>query len=167
MVRLIVVLGLLVPGNLSLAQVRVRGYYRENGTYVPPRERTRPNHTSTDNYSYPGNYNPNTGRITGSPSSASYTTAPIVPARPGYSTSGSTKEPIPARPVDDGQLYAETEANAALRDRASYKAPSIYVIPKGAVVKIDLYDDYYYRAEVNGRSGYICICQVKKTVRKL
>lgn len=47
------------------AQVRVRGYYRSNGTYVSPHQRTRPNSTRTDNYSYPGNYNPNTGKITG------------------------------------------------------------------------------------------------------
>lgn len=40
-------------------QVHVRGYYRSNGTYVAPHERTRPNSTIIDNYSYPGNLNPN------------------------------------------------------------------------------------------------------------
>lgn len=47
------------------AQVNVKGYYRSNGTYVEPHVRTYPNNTVTDNYSYPGNYNPNTGRVTG------------------------------------------------------------------------------------------------------
>lgn len=48
----------------------VRGYYRDsNGdgikdTYVSPYQRTSPNNIRTDNYSYPGNYNPNSGRIT-------------------------------------------------------------------------------------------------------
>jgi uncharacterized protein YgiM (DUF1202 family) len=46
-------------------QVHVKGYYRSNGTYVQPHERTSPNSTKTDNYSYPGNYNPSTGTNTG------------------------------------------------------------------------------------------------------
>ncbi|MFQ6599843.1 SH3 domain-containing protein [Flavobacterium sp. C3NV] len=44
----------------SYPQVNVKGYYRSNGTYVQPHQRTAPNSTITDNYSYPGNYNPNT-----------------------------------------------------------------------------------------------------------
>ncbi len=49
---------------------RVRGHWRDtNGdgvkdTWVQPYERTSPNSSRTDNYSYPGNYNPNTGTIT-------------------------------------------------------------------------------------------------------
>ncbi|MDM1524287.1 MULTISPECIES: SH3 domain-containing protein [Weeksellaceae] len=41
------------------SQVNVKGYYRKDGTYVRPHVRTYPNNTVTDNYSYPGNYNPN------------------------------------------------------------------------------------------------------------
>lgn len=44
----------------NYSQVSVRGYYRKNGTYVQPHVRTYPNSTVTDNYSYRGNYNPNT-----------------------------------------------------------------------------------------------------------
>jgi hypothetical protein len=44
----------------NYSQVSVRGYYRKNGTYVQPHVRTAPNSTVTDNYSYRGNYNPNT-----------------------------------------------------------------------------------------------------------
>lgn len=47
----------------SFAQVSVRGYYRKNGTYVRPHQRTRPNHTVTDNYSFKGNVNPYTGEV--------------------------------------------------------------------------------------------------------
>lgn len=65
MTRLLLFILLVTSSVFSFAQVHVRGYYRKNGTYVQPHERTRPNHTVTDNYSYPGNYNPNTGRITG------------------------------------------------------------------------------------------------------
>ena len=47
-----------------LPQVRVRGYYRKDGTYVRPHVRTRPDGNPYNNYSFPGNYNPNTGKIT-------------------------------------------------------------------------------------------------------
>lgn len=42
----------------------VRGYYRRDGTYVRPHYRTNPDGNPYNNYSFPGNYNPNTGRIT-------------------------------------------------------------------------------------------------------
>jgi hypothetical protein len=41
----------------------VNGYTRSNGTYVQPYVRSSPNGTVTDNYSYQGNVNPNTGSI--------------------------------------------------------------------------------------------------------
>ena len=44
---------------------RVRGYYRRNGTYVQPYERTPADGNPYNNYGYPGNYNPNTGSVTG------------------------------------------------------------------------------------------------------
>lgn len=49
--------------NLAEAE-RVRGYYKQNGTYVQPHYRTSPDRNPYNNYSFPGNYNPNTGRIT-------------------------------------------------------------------------------------------------------
>ncbi len=49
-------------------QVHVKGYYRSNGTYVAPHTRSSPNSNPTDNYSYPGNTNPYTGKTaTGNP----------------------------------------------------------------------------------------------------
>ena len=42
----------------------VRGYYRHNGTYVRPHYRTNPDGNPYNNYSFPGNYNPNKGAIT-------------------------------------------------------------------------------------------------------
>lgn len=44
---------------------RVRGYFRKDGTYVRPHYRTNPDGNPFNNYSFPGNYNPNTGTITG------------------------------------------------------------------------------------------------------
>jgi hypothetical protein len=49
----------------SNAQVHVNGYFRKDGTYVQPHQRSSPDGLKSNNYSYQGNYNPNTGRITG------------------------------------------------------------------------------------------------------
>lgn len=43
--------------------VRVKGYYRKNGTYVAPHHRTRPNSTKYDNWSTKGNVNPYNGKV--------------------------------------------------------------------------------------------------------
>jgi hypothetical protein len=61
-VALIVVISFL---TVSLAEAgRVRGYYRQNGTYVQPHYQTHPDGNPYNNYSFPGNYNPNKGTIT-------------------------------------------------------------------------------------------------------
>ena len=60
---------ILFMATVSWAQVRVRGYMRDSDgdglkdTYVQPYQRTSPNKSRTDNYSYSGNYNPYSGRI--------------------------------------------------------------------------------------------------------
>jgi hypothetical protein len=65
MKKMIVVLAVLLIPALSFAGERVRGHWKDTNhdgikdTYVQPYERTAPNSSRTDNYSYPGNYNPN------------------------------------------------------------------------------------------------------------
>lgn len=67
-VLLIAVLLVMVPMIANAESVR--GYWRDSDgdglkeTYVQPHLRTSPNSTTLDNYSYPGNYNPNTGSTT-------------------------------------------------------------------------------------------------------
>jgi len=61
---------LILPASSAQA-VYVHGYYRSNGTYVNGYNRTAPDGNPYNNYSYPGNYNPNTGSITGG-SAATY-----------------------------------------------------------------------------------------------
>jgi hypothetical protein len=58
---------LLVTMSLSicLGQVRVRGYYRKDGTYVRPHYRSNPDGNPYNNWSYPGNTNPYTGKAAG------------------------------------------------------------------------------------------------------
>lgn len=52
----------LVLGTEAHAQVRVKGYFKKNGTYVAPHYRSAPNRSKYDNYSTKGNYNPYTGK---------------------------------------------------------------------------------------------------------
>jgi hypothetical protein len=54
--------------SIAVSTERVKGYWRDfdgdgvKDTYIDSYERTSPNKTKTDNYNYPGNYNPNTGK---------------------------------------------------------------------------------------------------------
>jgi hypothetical protein len=59
---------LLTFSTTGFGQVHVKGYTKSNGTYVEPHTRSSPNSSPYDNYSYPGNTNPYTGKIaTGNP----------------------------------------------------------------------------------------------------
>lgn len=49
------------PTNVEAA-TRVRGYIKNNGTYVAPHYKTPPNKSKFDNYSTKGNINPYTGK---------------------------------------------------------------------------------------------------------
>lgn len=51
--------------SVSAQDVYVKGYYRKDGTYVQPHYRSAPDGNPYNNYSYPGNYNPYTGKIAG------------------------------------------------------------------------------------------------------
>lgn len=58
---LVLVLGLSLAVIGSTFAEHVNGYTRSNGTYVNGYERSSPNSTVRDNYSYDGNTNPYTG----------------------------------------------------------------------------------------------------------
>jgi len=59
---------LILSTQILFSQVRVSGYTRKNGTYVEPHMRSSPNSNPYDNYSFPGNTNPYTGKTsTGNP----------------------------------------------------------------------------------------------------
>jgi len=67
MIKMLKVLGIgLVLSTIfvgSLFAVQVNGYFKSNGTYVESYQRSAPNNTVTDNYSYKGNTNPYSGTI--------------------------------------------------------------------------------------------------------
>ena len=53
---------------LAESQVSVKGYYRKDGTYVAPHYRSNPDGNPYNNWSFPENVNPYTGKIaTGNP----------------------------------------------------------------------------------------------------
>ena len=56
---IIAILLLSITTSSAIAD-QVRGYYRKDGTYVAPYERSTPNSTKLDNYEVQGNYNPYT-----------------------------------------------------------------------------------------------------------
>jgi hypothetical protein len=56
------VLLLTLSGTAFARDSYVRGYYRNNGTYVQGYHRTTPDNTVNNNYGTQGNYDPYTGR---------------------------------------------------------------------------------------------------------
>ena len=65
MIKIIVSTAALVLFGFAQADADyVRGYTQRDGTYVAPYQRTSPDRSPYNNYDFPGNYNPNTGRTT-------------------------------------------------------------------------------------------------------
>lgn len=60
MKKIILTLTFLLITIQSFAQVFVHGYEREDGTQVVPYYRTYPDQDKSNNWSYPGNFNPYT-----------------------------------------------------------------------------------------------------------
>ena len=64
LVLMVAALTLAFAAGVAAAQdVPVGGYVRKDGTYVQPYRRSRPDGNPYNNYSFPGNVNPNTGRV--------------------------------------------------------------------------------------------------------
>ena len=87
--------------------VKVRGYYRKDGTYVAPHYRSAPNNTVRDNWSYKGNINPYTGKegtnyYRDNPTSEYYKEPSYKPYKaPSYDWSPSYKQsPEPYKPYE-------------------------------------------------------------------
>lgn len=114
---------------VTLADVWVNGYYRSNGTYVKGHYRSSPDSSPYNNYSYPGNTNPYTGKTaTGNPSTylnnyydtPSYTYTPTyVPTytAPTYTYPTYTPSVIPSytsfttRQLTDSEIQAKITSN--------------------------------------------------------
>lgn len=105
----------------AFSQVSVSGYYRSNGTYVQPHQRTMPNHTINDNYSTKGNINPYTGKV-GTVPRMSYSSSSTysAPART-YSTLTYTAPRTYSTPTYSAPKTYSTPTYSAPR---SYSTPS-------------------------------------------
>lgn len=86
MKNLLFLIVLFFASATAFSQVSVRGYYRSNGTYVQPHQRTAPNYIRNDNYSTVGNTNPYTGKA-GTLARDSYSETTSTYSAPAYSTS--------------------------------------------------------------------------------
>jgi hypothetical protein len=64
MKKLLILAVLLVLLPMVSDAAQVDGYFRKDGTYVAPHQRTTPDSNPYNNYNFPGNYNPNRGQIT-------------------------------------------------------------------------------------------------------
>lgn len=58
----VLAVSLMLPLTSNARQVKVRGYFKQNGTYVAPHIRTSPDRSIWNNYSTKGNFNPYSGQ---------------------------------------------------------------------------------------------------------
>ncbi len=98
---LIIVAILVLTPFISDGAVRVKGYYRKDGTYVQPHYRSNPDGNPYNNWSYPGNVNPYTGKVApGNPSTYldNYYNNSSSYSLPSYSSGLSLPSSIPSLP---------------------------------------------------------------------
>jgi hypothetical protein len=82
---LLLALTLSLAASAHAGDVYVNGYTRQNGTVVQPYVRSAPDGIPSNNYSYPGNTNPYTGRVAPGSPSGYYPAAPApLYHPPGY-----------------------------------------------------------------------------------
>ena len=97
MLRKVVLAGALslTIASPALADTFVHGYLRQDGTYVQPYWRSDPDGIPQNNFSYPGNLNPYTGKI-----------APGDPFRYQWDTPSRFQDENPwSVPSDDSDLF--------------------------------------------------------------
>ncbi len=94
---------ILAPFAAIEAAVKVKGYYRKDGTYVQPHYRSAPDSNPFNNYSFPGNTNPYTGKTaTGNVDTylknyANPTPSlPALPSLPSFTAPTPTQNLVPA-----------------------------------------------------------------------
>lgn len=139
--------------NLSLvrvaeAAVSVKGYYRKNGTYVQPHMRSNPDGNPYNNWSFPGNTNPYTGKTaTGNPDTylnnyynrtPSYTAPTYVP----------TYTPTPSCPIFSSY-------NSLSKSCTCYTG---YYIKNNSCVSIDEICRDKYGFNARSTTGDKCTC---------
>ena len=123
------------------ARVRVEGYYRKDGTYVRPHYRSNPDGNPYNNWSFPGNYNPNTRRMSpGNPST--------------YLKNYCEKSPN--NPYCSGYRYSPSIISVLSKPTHHYPPPApiyrIYQVP-GSLTVWEL--SYWQRGGFGTRQGFV------------
>lgn len=167
---LIVVLTVLFTMSLFVpigdASVRVRGYYRKDGTYVKPHYRSNPDSNPYNNWSYPGNINPYTGKV--APGN------PDTYLRNYYSRRTTTIPQVPQYyipPQDTLQTYTGLNDYSPVKFKAVYRigvengymfyGPSTTTQVRKTVNKDDLVfvratkNGWYWSETSDGVKGYV------------
>lgn len=159
----------LMIGMMGIAQVKVSGYYRKNGTYVQPHYRSSPDGNPTNNYSYPGNTNPYTGKTaTGSQEaylnnyykrSSTYsnstnlgTTSTYIPER---------RSSVPANFRFKGTIKSAGSVRLSPRDNSS----EIFKCNTGDIVFVlEEVGNDYCRVDINGFIGFLSRSFIDETI---
>ncbi len=130
---------LLLISVLSFAQshVKVRAYFKKDGTYVPSYYRTSKDNTVNNNWSTVGNYNPYTGKAGTLPRSSysSYSYKSPRSYTPSYSTS-SYSAPV-YMPSDRPISYRYTNPSYSEPTYAPSISSTLYTGPRGGVYYIN------------------------------
>lgn len=148
---------------MSLAQrkssgdVHVKGYYRDNGTYVAPHNRTAPNSTNIDNFSTIGNVNPYTGeKGTVQPDqnftySSSYSKS--------YSDNKADKTDFLLKQYYNSKI--EVFSCSSIYDKPEVTGKQIEQACKGKVILLSQYNEKYYRVKYESVIGFMEVRWIK------
>ena len=127
-----------------VAQVHVQGYYRRDGTYVQPHYRSNPDGNPYNNWSYPGNVNPYTGKVaTGNPDTylKNYydrTTSSNTNIHDDYRTTNNEIQ----RMISEGE--EQRKKILEQQDKAYRKMYKYYSVPLSSYSNKYIYEPSYY-----------------------
>ena len=157
-----------VQSQTNPRHVKVKGYYRKDGTYVRSHYRTAPNSTNRDNFSTRGNVNPYTGkpgyvepdnRTSSYHQSAYSSTSARRSTTSSYNRSNRTESSRTERlqrtgKYFDGHIYAVTKSNGQLWQTPS-QVNVIRAIPQNSFVEVIGYENNFWKVSSSGTTGYI------------
>lgn len=145
----------------AVAQVKVRGYYRKNGTYVRPHYRSNPDGNPKNNWSYPGNTNPYTGKTaTGNPNTYlnkynSSSTENSNSTSSGYTflngVSSNTRNGIGK---ETKSIAIRTLSDAKIKEKPDPFSNVIGYIPFNTSAEIIGYENPYWAIIYNGKLAF-------------
>ena len=162
-----------VFGQTNSKHVKVKGYYRKDGTYVQPHYRTAPNSTNRDNFSTKGNVNPYTGKagyITPDSKSYNYPNNTNSTTKSNsnnsynyYNSSSSSYNNYSYSLYKDKPTYT-TKSRANVREHMNTSSAIKMTVPSNSDVKVvnsffgDWWEIYY-----DGKTGYMHSSLLKRS----